>query len=380
MLSRKIIYSVLIISSVFFYILFVEKLSFYLMVFLISLPFALLIILLFGKLFLKYSLSPVNTTAVKKSNCNFKLDITNKTIFPFPTAVVKIKYKNKLSENSDVIKISVPIHSLTSQSLKFSLASEYCGIVKAEILYIRLYDYLKLFSVKVRIKTQAEICVVPDVCSDIIADSFRTVPDENSMDFSKHKSGDDPSEIFELKDYIAGDKLNRIHWNLSSKQNQLITKHYSLGVDSPVAVISDLTFNASLPEISTAAEILYTISFSLIENEIRHELYIKGISESFYISDYVSLNEFYANLLNREYDITKNSDSDNQIYSKAKIFLVTNKPYETYEISEIPLSSEMKCLFVGNYENDVIKNQLDNISISLIQADRFESMPADIFL
>lgn len=381
MLSRKILYFILIVISVLFYILYIEKFSFYLMIFILSFPVAMLIILLFGKLFIKCTLTPVSATSIKKSNCGFNLKIINKSIFPFPTAVIKIKYKNRLSDNSDIFKISVPIHSLASQTITFNLSSEFCGIVNAKVVHIRLFDYLKLFSCRIKSESQADVYIIPDATAEIIPNKLNKIHDEASTEFSKYKSGDDPSEIFELKDYVPGDKINRIHWNLSSKQNQLITKHYSLNIDSPVAVISDILFDmkeTNLIKIDTALEIIYKVSFTLLENQIKHYGHIKGIHEAFYISDFESLNNFYITLLDKTNHKTDDSLPDD-IFSKSEIYLVTNKPYKNYEITEYNSSAQIKYIFSGNYSEQSVTRQTDSIKIHLLDAENFTALPTEIF-
>lgn len=377
MLSRKIIYSVLIIVSICFYVLFIEPLSFYTLIFILSLPIALLFILIIGKFSIKYKLYADTETAIKSQNINFTLKITNKSIFPFPSSVVLIKYQNKFSDNTDYFKISFPIHPRTSQELTFKLSSEYCGILKAEVKNIKLYDYIKLFSFKIRECYSTEVCVVPLVSPCSVPEQFKIAPNENGNIFSKEKSGDDPSEIFDLKDYIPGDKINRIHWNLSSRSNQLITKHYSLAVDSPVAVISDFSPNTSLKSASSALELIYGICFSLIENKINHHLYIVGTTETLYISDYESLNDAYINILKFYFENDPDPDIVNSIEA-SKLFLVTNKPYTEYKIPEIYTDTELKCFFTGNNENISKPIESDNISVSFIDCESFENMPDDI--
>lgn len=382
MLSRKITYIFLIIVSVLFYIFFIEKLSFYILVFVLSLPIILLIILLFGKFLINYSISPVSKTAVKYNNCSFNLSITNKTIFPYPTAIVNIEYKNKFSHNFSNMKISIPIHSHSSQTLNFTLSSEYSGIINVKIKSITIFDYLKLFSLNIKKNTSADVYIIPESYSDTYPNNFITLPCETNTEFSKVKSGDDPSEIFDLKDYIPGDKLNRIHWNLSSKQNQLITKHYSLSIDSPIAVITDITFNLNetkLSEINVALEIFYNISLSLLESGIHHDLYFKGFHEPIFISDYTSLKENYVNLFGKNPENENaNIIIDNMAFSKSKIFLVTNKPCENYPLPNILPENELKCFFTGNIENNLYVGETGNIKISLIDSEKYKSIPNNL--
>ena len=47
-------------------------------------------------------------------------------------------------------------------------------------------------------------------------------PDSDSPEFSKVKSGDDPSEIFDLHPYREGDAVNLIHWKLTEKMDKAL--------------------------------------------------------------------------------------------------------------------------------------------------------------
>lgn len=381
MISRKIAYLLLIIISFFFYILFVEKLSFYIMIFVLAFPLALLFILIMAKINIKCTLSPVSETAVKKSECKFRLKILNKTFFPFPSAVVKIRYFNEISGNTDYAKIAFPIHPKTSQSLTFSLSSDFCGVLNTKIMYIKIYDYIKLFSCKIKSDTHARIYIIPDNPAQIVPDNICFTEDSDSNEFSASSAGDDPSEIFELKDYVPGDKLNRIHWNLSSRHNQLISKHYSLSISSPVVVIADITFDTdktNLIKTNAALEIFYTISFSLTESGISHKIYINGFQDTVCISDCMQLNEIYIKLLKEKNSQETKTDIVNSLTAvNSKIFIVTNKKYENYIIPEIPANSEMKCFFTGN-ETSRTANVTDNISVILADFRDFESLPEDL--
>ena len=380
MFSRKIIYSVLIIISVFFYILFVEKLSFYIMIFVFSLPFAFLIVLLSAKIGIKCTLTAASKTAIKKSDCDFNLKIINKTFFPYPSSVVKIYYRNDLSENEEIMKISFPVHPRTSQTLTFRLSSDFCGVLNVRMHHIKIYDYIKLFSCRVKTETNAHVYITPDPVIQSVPEVFRTIVTDESNEFSKCKSGDDPSEIFELKEFVQGDRINRIHWNLSSKQNQLITKHYSLAINTSIAIIVDIDFNSTLQKIDTTLEFFYALSYSLTEHHINHVIYVKGFDKLYEIYDYEHLEELYINILKYKPD----SENDGEILSKlitekSDFFLVTNRSFKNYDIPDIPDFSRLKCFFTNSDTNE-IQTLGNNVTISLIRADNYESVPDDLFL
>ena len=110
--------------------------------------------------------------------------------------------------------------------------------------------------------------------------------DDESEVYSEHKPGDDPSEVFGLREYIDGDKLNRIHWKLTSKKNKFIVKDYSLPVDVPSTVFLDLKCyedsDSTLAVFDTLIDTALSVSQFLINNERMHNLiYYNGKKNCF---------------------------------------------------------------------------------------------------
>lgn len=60
-----------------------------------------------------------------------------------------------------------------------------------------------------------------------------------SEHFSEDKPGDDPSEVFDIREYEDGDRIRNIHWKLTSKRDEFMVKEYSLPLGHFGAVILD---------------------------------------------------------------------------------------------------------------------------------------------
>ncbi|MGN0612478.1 MAG: DUF58 domain-containing protein [Porcipelethomonas sp.] len=372
MIVKKIAYIILLIISVFFYILFIDKLSLYLMVFLLILPAVLGAILITGKLCIKCTITPENDFAVKKENCKFVIRITNKSFFPFPSGVIKLEYMNRSSTGKDNMYISVPIHPHTSQTLTFSLSSDYCGILSVRLRSVRIYDYIRLFSCRAKSDSEAEVCIIPDIDPEAVLPEFKNIDIEDSEILSKHKSGDDPAEIFELKEYVPGDRMNRIHWNLSSRQEQLITKHYSQAVSSPTVVIADMEtdpMRTDLAAADTALELFYGISYILIENEISHEVYCTGTGESINVSDHDSLNECFRHVAALAGTAAGSADILPEIAKgKSKVYVISDRNSGEYQWQEFSSGAEINCIFADKEAVSADFSQCDNINIIKIPA------------
>jgi uncharacterized protein (DUF58 family) len=77
-----------------------------------------------------------------------------------------------------------------------------------------------------------------DIPGDIIKENT-AVPADSDI-YSEYKPGDDPSEVFGIREYREGDKPNRIHWKLSYKEEQLMVKEFSDPIKDSIAVITEL--------------------------------------------------------------------------------------------------------------------------------------------
>ncbi|MCL2333065.1 MAG: DUF58 domain-containing protein, partial [Actinomycetia bacterium] len=70
--------------------------------------------------------------------------------------------------------------------------------------------------------------------------------------------GDDPCELYDLRDYQPGDRLSRIHWKLSDKYDRLMVKEYGRVVASDALITFDL--NADAPEIDALMDTLCSLA------------------------------------------------------------------------------------------------------------------------
>ena len=275
MLSVKILYMLLLIISVIFYLLYTEMLSLYILIFLVALPLLLGAIIIYSRFFIKGSIEAKSNTVVKKGKIDILLSINNKTIIPFSNSIITIEYFNNLLKSYDTMILTVPIHPLCNERINFSLTSDYCGILNIKIKSIQIYDFIKLFSCRIKSDVVNKITVLPEIYNLNSLYKLNIINTNESSIFSKYKRGDDPSEIFDLKNYLPGDKPNRIHWNLSLKQDNLIVRHYSQPVNSSILVALDFNGIASeknIRSLDTVSEVFASISFLLIDNEIPFKL------------------------------------------------------------------------------------------------------------
>ncbi|MCM1133877.1 MAG: DUF58 domain-containing protein [Ruminococcus flavefaciens] len=297
MILMKIFFAVLIIICVIFYIMYLWDFALVLLITVIAVPIIMFIATLIAKKNIRVDFALKSDTALKNENFPVQIKITNNSIFPVGKAEAYIEYSNLFSPETSVFNLLLPIQARNSQNISFQLNSKYCGIIRIKCACINIYDPLRIFRFRIGRNIDTEVAVMPEgfEISGHICSTDRV--NEESNIFSEYKAGDDPSEIFDLRSYNQGDKLNRIHWKLSSKRDEFIVKDYSLPVDTPCMLFLDMRISSDyrLPVADTLIETFVSISRFMLENERSHSLvYYNSVEGDFVeksIADTDSLTE-----------------------------------------------------------------------------------------
>jgi len=100
------------------------------------------------------------------------------------------------------------------------LPTEHCGGFYVELYRAKMYDYLCLFSKKVRSPEPRYFFVLPDPVE-------LSVPPDLTLNIARSfrpKHGGGFAEHHELRPYRPGDRLNLVHWKLSAKTDTLMVR------------------------------------------------------------------------------------------------------------------------------------------------------------
>ncbi|MCQ2468513.1 MAG: DUF58 domain-containing protein [Ruminococcus sp.] len=276
MLLTKILFIVLIFVCIAFYILYLWDFALVLLVIMISLPIIMFLTTSYTKRKLKVEFALKDSTVAKNQSFPVQLVITNNSFFPVGKAEAHIEYYNVFNNQITDFELYLPIQPRNSQRITFQISSKFCGIIKIKTEKIIIFDPLRIFKFNIARNAGAKVAVIPEGHEINGTICYTDRINEESDNFSEHKAGDDPSEVFDLREYIPGDKLNRIHWKLSSKKDEFIVKEYSLPIDVPCVVFLDLKCyedsEYTLPVFDTLVETLLSVSQFLAENERIHKL------------------------------------------------------------------------------------------------------------
>lgn len=334
-------------------------------------------------------------TVAKNESFPIQIRIANRSFFPIGKAEAHIEYCNIFNSESGSFLLLMPIQARNEQSVSFQLSSKYCGIVTVRCKGISIYDPLRLFRFTVGKNIHTEIAVMPEGHEITGQVCFTDRVNEESSVFSENKPGDDPSEVFDLRGYNPGDKLNRIHWKLSSKKDEFIVKDYSLPVDIPCTLFLDLKCAVSpeftLPVFDTLVETFVSVSQFMIDNERIHTIiYYDGKVKSFIekgISDHDSLAETVRELIfslndNLLCESPENYFVERDDLSLSSFIFVTSSPdHSVMEFIDENIDADIKNAIVvvtSPHEAEELSSDYSDISVTPVVIGRITSSIKDI--
>lgn len=114
-----------------------------------------------------------------------------------------------------------------------------CGKITYTCNEVWLQDLFRLFKVKVRPFPKRTVTVYPKRMQIIAEISQKTVGAPRNEGIMQNRKGHDPSEMFDIREYVPGDDIRSIHWKLSSKTDSLILREPSDPSHYRVAVLVD---------------------------------------------------------------------------------------------------------------------------------------------
>lgn len=135
---------------------------------------------------------------------------------------------------------------------------------------IWIYETFGWFCVQKRRKRTGTVMVLPECFETDIKVGIRTrMFFSDGEQYHPQWNGDDPAEILKLREYREGDRMNRIHWKLSARNDMLIVKEMSMPLGCNVVFF----LNTDRKKDRRAYwDIVHTISAGMLEQECFHYL------------------------------------------------------------------------------------------------------------
>ena len=243
-------------------------------------PIMMLIFLIFMRTRITVAVDSRNPIAEKDAmdkpaRAVITLSMENRNhILPITKGIASVRYENRFTGQKGKMKVRFSVDAGKKRDRRILVAMENCGNLAITVEKVRIYDYLNIFAWTVgkHYETQ-NILILPPLKEMYLGeDRWYNETSEDSDRFSLYKKGDDPSEIFDIREYVDGDKIQRIHWKLTGKTGHLMVKEGSLPLTKAVNIFIDLCVQSKkerrYEDMNLLVQGIYSTSMFMIEHAI----------------------------------------------------------------------------------------------------------------
>ena len=295
----KLVYFLIILCSAVFYVLYMGDLSFYLLAFLLAMPVVLYAALAIGSAFLKIKVYCDSPVTERGKAAAIKINLYNRSFLPVSSCMVKIRYTVSAPFEEELPYVHtayVPIGGRTSETVSLNFLPKHCGAISVTVRSVRLRDLMGITSVRKKVGFSTRITVLPAILPVPPSIESNYVYNAESSVFSREKPGDDPSEIFMLREYRDGDRHNLIHWKLSGRSDNFIVRELSKPVGSRILIMADTGSCRSAEGADRVLEAAASVSCSLAESGAAHTFAVPCLGYSLRASEITDTDSLCAEL------------------------------------------------------------------------------------
>lgn len=156
---------------------------------------------------------------------------------PVPVSRGRLEVFLEYSCDSDIEEMVIPISvKAYEDSDPITIQPKHCGILRINIGRFIWNDYTGIFQSCRKLQGVINMTVLPDLL----------IPEDKQLKQSTKTcqqmySESDISEVKEIRRYEPGDALNRIHWKLSLKEDELMVKEFEQLPQKDHVILVDLS-------------------------------------------------------------------------------------------------------------------------------------------
>ncbi|MFV0363760.1 MAG: DUF58 domain-containing protein [Suipraeoptans sp.] len=298
-MKKLIIYILVLLFSLYSLIMFEE--GYFYMVFIIGLLFGLTLLIesLYIHRHISANISAMLIPVSQDNEIPIEIKVDNNSALPVSNVRMFLNYTNLLTlENENHVCIC-NLDEKQSSYVSSTYHSSNCGIIKVSLSKIKISDFLGIFSLSVRVNHTHEIEVLPKMHPIDMPDKPTSKPVSLGSDiYYENAPGTQPPELFGMREYIPGDRLQQINWKISAKKDTTLVKVFALPIDFVIAMYPDfskvLTSKKDFYKRGRLLEFYVSLSFALLESELYHYLIWFNESAELIRYEIASENDLYA--------------------------------------------------------------------------------------
>lgn len=168
----------------------------------------------------------------------------SKRLLGAKTLLAELEITNAMTGDVILRQLMMPLRRNCGE-YALSVTPENCGELTIRCLRAAVRDHLDLYNRKIEGFPTVKTVIYPqNVHLDVLLNS-NTAGSPREGGPTQNRRGNDPSEVFDLREYVPGDDIRSIHWKLSVKTDSLVLRqpgaptYYDLLLLSDIGLLQD---------------------------------------------------------------------------------------------------------------------------------------------
>lgn len=223
---------------------------------------------------LNVTMEPVIPVAEKNQEIPVLVSVKNNSRTPVVHFQIRLRVENLFTGEKQVYRTAGSVRKNSKSRVMITLKAKSCGNIQIKLERFWFYDGLFIFKDSARCKDTQKVGILPE-CHLIPVEVTRKTREfiADADEYSDQERGDDPSEIYQIREYGQGDSMHDIHWKLSAKADELLVKEHGRPL-GPVVLIwlnlerAETVKKKQLPTV--ILEAAASLSMSLLEEKCVH--------------------------------------------------------------------------------------------------------------
>ena len=226
-----------------------------------------------------------------------ELIIKNRSILPISRFSLRVNIT--YSDSSMLDRLDIMLGAMPGESkIPLDIRMPYSGSAELEIKSIKIWDYLKIFSITKVVNIKHRVVVLPRLMPLSIHNDG--IDSSGDLDDSDGSVSSVVGDFDSIREYNPGDTLKMIHWKVSCKSDDLFVKTYSDQSEKCEII------NIDLQEIGgmdiESLDVVYTEIYNKIYSRIVNRIKVKvicnkaGEDVEYSIKDQIDLDRLFIQL------------------------------------------------------------------------------------
>lgn len=212
----------------------------------------------------------------KNQLSSFYLEVHNQRIFRQSRVDFLVEYRNRRGGRKRRLWVSAVEILPGKNTFRYGFWIGEGGTYSFRVKKMKIYDIFHLLYSVYSVSSEEKVLVLPEFKEIPLTLSGRVLQFYGEAEvFEQDRPGQDPSEIFDIREYQPGDKMSSIHWKTTAKMDQLMIKEHSF----PKACAVLLMVNENGKKSDRWMEDVCSVSYTLMCHHCVH--YLIWVSEGY---------------------------------------------------------------------------------------------------